>query len=252
MRNWFAFGRASLALATGDPQAAADGFLTSGEWMTAWGERDPELLGWRDGAALALSQLGDLERARELNEESLALARQLERTRALGIGLRTAGVIAGPGDASERLREAVDVLADTPARLEHARALVDLGSALRRRNHRREAREPLREGVELARRCGAIALVERGQAELIAAGARPRRMALTGVEALTPSERRVAGLAAQSLSTPEIAQQLFVTVNTVESHLRHVYAKLSIHSRDELPRALEAAEPATLAAGIAR
>jgi DNA-binding CsgD family transcriptional regulator len=148
------------------------------------------------------------------------------------------GVIASGAEAVERLRGAVEVLADAPARLEHARALVDLGAALRRQNKRGEAREPLREGVELARRCGATALVERGQSELIAAGARPRRMALTGVEALTPSERRVAGLAADGLSTPEIAQQLFVTVNTVESHLRHVYAKLGVHSRDELPGAL--------------
>jgi DNA-binding CsgD family transcriptional regulator len=186
-----------------------------------------------------VAQLGDLERAKELNGESIALARRLERTRALGIGLRTAGVIAGGPEAVERLREAVDVLAQSPSRLEHARALVDLGSALRRQNHRRDAREPLREGVELARRCGASALVERGQAELIAAGARPRRVALSGVEALTPSERRVAGLAADGLSTPEIAQQLFVTVNTVESHLRHVYAKLGIHSREELGPALK-------------
>jgi DNA-binding CsgD family transcriptional regulator len=239
MTNWFAFGRGWAALAAGEPRVAADSFLAAGEWMQAWGERDPELVGWRDGAALAVAQLGDLERARQLNGESIALARRLERTRALGIGLRTAGALAAGSEAVERLREAVEVLTDAPARLEHARALVDLGSALRRQNHRREAREPLREGAELARRCGATALVERGQAELIAAGARPRRVALSGVEALTPSERRVAGLAADGLSTPEIAQQLFVTVNTIESHLRHAYAKLGIHSRDELGPAMK-------------
>ncbi len=83
-------------------------------------------------------------------------------------------------------------------------------------------------------------LAQRGQAELVATGARPRRLARSGVDALTPSERRVARLAADGLSTPEIAQQLFVTVNTVETHLRHAYLKLDIHSRDQLPDALVA------------
>jgi len=149
-------------------------------------------------------------------------------------------------DSVELLREAVVTLAGATAKLEHARALIDLGAALRRHNHRREAREPLREGVAVAGSCGATALLERGQAELIAAGARPRRVALRGADALTPSQRRVAGLAAQGLSTPEIAQRLFVTVNTVESHLRNVYSKLSIHSRDELASALGSASNAGL------
>jgi DNA-binding CsgD family transcriptional regulator len=144
-------------------------------------------------------------------------------------------------DSVELLVEAVETLAGAAAALEHARASIELGAALRRRNHRKDAREPLRVGIELAQRCGATALMERGQAELVAAGARPRRVALRGVEALTPSERRVAGLAVDGLSTPEIAQQLFVTVNTVESHLRHTYSKLGVHSRDELKAALGSA-----------
>jgi DNA-binding CsgD family transcriptional regulator len=136
------------------------------------------------------------------------------------------------------LREAVPPLAHAAARLDQARALIDLGAALRRGNHRKDARQPLREGVELARLCGATALAERGHAELIASGARPRRTALTGSDSLTPSERRVARLAADGLSTPEIAQQLFVTVNTVESHLRRTYLKLGIHAREELTSVL--------------
>jgi DNA-binding CsgD family transcriptional regulator len=92
--------------------------------------------------------------------------------------------------------------------------------------------------------CGATALVERGHVELIASGARPRRTALTGSDSLTPSERRVSRLAADGLSTPEIAQQLFVTVNTVESHLRRTYLKLGVHSREELVSALAPRAPA--------
>jgi DNA-binding CsgD family transcriptional regulator len=206
--------------------------------MAAWGERDPGLLDWRTGAALAFAHLGERDRARELSAEVIALGRDLGKPRALGVGLRTAGVIE---DSVELLVEAVETLAGAAAALEHARASIELGAALRRRNHRKDAREPLRVGIELAQRCGATALMERGQAELVAAGARPRRVALRGVEALTPSERRVAGLAVDGLSTPEIAQQLFVTVNTVESHLRHTYSKLGVHSRDELKAALGSA-----------
>jgi DNA-binding CsgD family transcriptional regulator len=252
MTQWLPYAHGKLHLAAGRWDEAAQSFLAVGAWMQAWGERDPGLLDWRSGTALALAGLGELERARELSSEVIALGRALDRPRSLGVGLRVAGVISSGAEAVERLREAAGVLEGTPARVEHARSLVDLGAALRRQNCRREAREPLREGVELARRCGASALVERGQAELVAAGARPRRLALSGVEALTPSQRRVAGLAAEGLSTPEIAQQLFVTINTVESHLRHVYSKLGIHSREELPSSLTAPEPEPLMAGAGR
>jgi DNA-binding CsgD family transcriptional regulator len=206
--------------------------------MTAWGEHNPGLLDWRTGAALALARLGEPERARALSDEVIALGRHLGQPRTLGTGLWCAAAVRGGPEAVELLREAVPELEGAGARLDHARALIDLGAALRRANHRKEARQPLREGVELARVCGATALVGRGQAELIASGARPRRTALTGSDALTPSERRVAGLAADGLSTPEIAQQLFVTVNTVESHLRRTYLKLGIHAREELASAL--------------
>jgi len=129
------------------------------------------------------------------------------------------------------LREAVDTLSESPARLEHARALVDLGAALRRANSRSEARVRLREGIELAHHCGATALVERANEELVATGARPRKILLTGLDSLTASERRIAQLAAEELSNREIAQALFVTVKTVEVHLSNVYRKLEIGSR---------------------
>ena len=130
------------------------------------------------------------------------------------------------------------MLADSPARLEHARALVDLGAALRRGNSRSEARQLLRQGVELAHRCGASALVERANEELAATGAHPRTILLSGLDALTASERRVAQMAAEDLSNKEIAQALFVTVKTVEQHLGRVYRKLDISSRRQLGAAL--------------
>jgi hypothetical protein len=84
------------------------------------------------------------------------------------------------------------VLEVSAARLEHARALADLGAALRRAGHRADSREILRPALDLAHRCGARALSERARTELIAAGARPRRLVLTGLDSLTASERRVA------------------------------------------------------------
>ena len=139
------------------------------------------------------------------------------------------------------LREAVEVLAGSSARLEHARALVDLGAMLRRANRRKEARDPLQQGLELARKCGAKPLAERAHTELVATGARPRRLVFSGLEALTPSERRVAAMAAEGMTNRELAQALFVTPRTVEVHLSSVYRKLEISSRSQLSHAL--AEP---------
>ncbi len=129
-----------------------------------------------------------------------------------------------------------------PPRLEFINALVDLGAATRRANQRTAARAPLRKGLELAERGGATALARRASEELGATGARPRRVMLSGISALTPSEHRVANLAATGLTTRQIAQALFVTPKTVEFHLRHIYRKLDIpSSRAELARAISPA-----------
>jgi DNA-binding NarL/FixJ family response regulator len=97
----------------------------------------------------------------------------------------------------------------------------------------------LREALELAHRCGAAPLEERVLASLRAAGARPRRAVLRGPGALTPSERRVAELAATGLANREIADRLFVTVRTVEYHLHNAYRKLDIDARAKLAGALD-------------
>jgi DNA-binding CsgD family transcriptional regulator len=142
----------------------------------------------------------------------------------------------------DRLHEAANVLERSPAGLGRARALADLGAALRRANQRSEARNVLRAGLALANRCGARALVERAGTEL-----RPERSSSPderGVQPLTVSEGRVAELAAAGHSNPAIAQSLFVTRRTVETHLGHVYRKLGISGRGELGRALADRAPA--------
>ena len=102
----------------------------------------------------------------------------------------------------------------------------------------RAALAAARRAVELATICGASPLAARAESELLATGARPRRIALSGVESLTPSERRVAELAAEGPTNREIAQTLFVTPKTVEVHLSSVYRKLGISSRSQLAGAL--------------
>lgn len=106
---------------------------------------------------------------------------------------------------------------------------------MRRAGRRASCQDPLRQGLELAERFGALALSQQARQELKAAGARPRRSALSGLDSLTPSELRVAELAGQGLTNREIAQHLFVTTKSVEFHLHHVFAKLNISSRTQLP-----------------
>jgi DNA-binding CsgD family transcriptional regulator len=100
--------------------------------------------------------------------------------------------------------------------------------------------EYLRQGLELAHKLGATALEQQAQTELAATGARPRRLMLSGLDSLTPSERRVAEMAAESMTNKDIAQALFVTPKTVEVHLSSVYRKLEISSRAQLPSVLGA------------
>src|SRR5262249_42005071 len=160
--------------------------------------------------------------------EELELAQRWGAPRPIGVALRVLGAVEGSAEGRRLLSDAVDVLSPSPARLEHAKALIELGAALRRTNERSKAKPLLRDGLELAFACGASALVDRGNQELAATGARPRKLVLGGLESLTASERRVAQLAADELSNKDIAQQLFVTVKTVEVHLSHVYRKLDI------------------------
>lgn len=167
----------------------------------------------------------------------MALARAFGAPRCLGVALRAAGLVHEGSARVQLLREAVEVLESSYGVLEHARALIDLGTTTRLTGAATDARALLARGQELAMSCGASAVVEPARHELRAAGARPRRAALSGIDSLTPSERRVAQLAADGMGNREIAQSLFVTEKTVETHLGNAYAKLKIRSRTELPAA---------------
>lgn len=202
------------------------------------GTQHPALASWRVDAAEALCALGDTTEAHRLADEHLVLAERVGTPGPTAAGLRARARVADAAERIELLERAAALTADAPAQLEHTRALVDLGAALRRANRRAEARPPLRRALDLGERGGMLLLARRARAELQAAGARPRRPALTGPDALTPTEHRVASLAAAGHSNPDIAQQLFVTRRTVETHLTHAFQKLDITNRDQLATCL--------------
>jgi DNA-binding CsgD family transcriptional regulator len=227
--------RARLRFAQGRRTDALEDLLSLRDRYASEVLRAPTIWPWRSDAALALAALGEQDEARRLAAEEIELARKMGARRALGVALRAAGVVATGDAALELLEQAVSVLRDSQAELEHARALADLGATVRRAGRRAESRTPLREALDAALACGAVALAAFVRAELSASGARPRRERAHGIAALTASERRVAALAASGLSNPEIAQRLFLTRRTVETHLTHAYGKLGIKSRAELP-----------------
>jgi len=230
--------RGRLRLAGGDAAGALADALASGEGLSR--RANPAARPWRSEAAWALRALDRADEARDHAETELRLARDFAVPHAIGTALRTVAACADGEEAVVALREAVEVLEPSEARLELARALVDLGAALRRTKRRADCQEPLRRGLDLAHRCGASPLAERARAELLATGARPRRAALSGIESLTASERRVAELAGSGMTNREIAQALFVTARTVEGHLTHVFRKLDIDSRTQLGERLAA------------
>lgn len=227
--------RARTKIARGQTRAGLDDVLAIGGLLQAAGQRNGAAVSWRHPAALAHLALDEGPQAETLASDELEAARSFGAPGALGSALRIAGIVRAGAAGMELLNQAVDVLARSQSELEHARALTDLGAAMRRTGRRIDARQPLQHGMELAAACGATGLAARARDELLAAGARPRRVARTGLQALTPSERRVAELAGQGLSNREIAHALFVTIKTVETHLSHIYAKLGITCREQLP-----------------
>jgi ATP/maltotriose-dependent transcriptional regulator MalT len=228
--------RAMVQLAQGNPQRALEDLAEIGRRET---RSETNYFSWDSDAAVVRASLGERDEAERLAERGLERAQRWGTAGRLGHATRSLGLVTGGDAGIARLREAAQLLEESPAGLEYMRALTDLGAALRRTGHRADAREPLRKAVELARRRGALAIARRAHEELAATGEKLGPLIAVGVESLTPSERRIAGLAAEGLTNREIAQTLFLSVKTVESHLRGAYRKLDVRSREELPHALE-------------
>jgi DNA-binding CsgD family transcriptional regulator len=230
--------RGRLALDSGDAQLALQHFTDAGRALGAMGLRSPGFISWHSGAAQAATRLGDLRLANELAGDELEHAQRAGVARAVGIALRTQALTAAGEKRLELLNESCTVLLDSPSRLELTRSQLELGAALRSGGQRAAARVPLRHALDFAARAGAEPLVQRIREELAATGARPRRASLTGPGALTPTERRIAQLAAAGRSNAQIAHDLYVTSKTVEWHLGNVFRKLEVTHRGELAQAV--------------
>ncbi|MEU9298529.1 AAA family ATPase [Streptomyces sp. NPDC048266] len=237
---WFLLleARSHFLYARREYVAALEAAQAAGENATGLGFTNPAVSSWRSQVSRCLYAIGRREEARVYAEEEVKLAQRFGATHSLGRALRIAGLVSQSDRSLPLLQEAESLLRGSAARLEHAKALSNLGAALRRSNRRQAARPLLHEALDLATRCEAAPLVAVARSELAAAGGRPRSTAVAGPRALTPSERRVAELAATGSTNREIAQALYVAPKTVEVHLSAVYRKLGIASRTQLHSAL--------------
>lgn len=230
--------RSRLRLVQGKADAALADSLAARHKLRRAGLNPIALFSADERVAAAFAACGRHDEARAAAAEALRLAQIHDAPGPIGMAMRTAALLEHGPEQVGRLAAAVPLLACSGHKLEHARALIDLGAAMRRQGERAAARTPLSQGRDLAHRCGARALEERATQELRASGAKPRRIMVGGADSLTPSERRVAQMAADGLTSRTIAEQLFVTQKTIETHLGHIYSKLDIPGRKHIAAAL--------------
>jgi DNA-binding CsgD family transcriptional regulator len=231
--------RAVLALAEGDFPRAHDEAVQAGAFRIRQGRPNPSWTPWRSTAALALAHQGRQSEAAALAAEELALAERFGTTGAI-LAATHAAAVAEPDDAA-RLDLCETVLArggGAGSVLDLARVRLELGHALRRLGRRVEARPSLQLVLADADRTGATLLAERARRELVASGLRPRRAQRVGAASLTPRQRQVCELAAGGTTNRAIAQQLFLSIKTVETHLAAAYDKLGVETREALVAAL--------------
>ncbi|MEU0769905.1 helix-turn-helix transcriptional regulator [Streptomyces albogriseolus] len=234
----FLYARAVLRAASGQPAEALEDFLECGRRQASREAHLSVQSPWRVGAAECLLALGRPREALELAEEETRLAEAWGTARVRGRALRMLGEATGGRRGLRLTARAVGLLRGTPGGAELIAALIAHGRLLLAFRERSQAREVLHEAVEHAERLGAVRL--RGVAEdlLHEGGARRPGAPRTGPAALTDSERRIAGLAAEGRTNAEIAASLHLARRTVETHLTAAYRKLGITRRTELPAAL--------------
>jgi DNA-binding CsgD family transcriptional regulator len=213
---------------------------------TALGVANPALVAWQPTAARCYKAVGQSRRGAALAQEALEVAESFGMPRAIALALRTKASIEGPPGEIDLLKAALEVTETSDAELERAKVLLSYGDALHRAGRDELARKPLRAGIGLADRLGAKSISRRGLATLRAAGGRPRRTRMAGPEALTPAERHVVDLAAAGATNREIAEALVITRKTVEWHLKKVFVKLDISSRDQIPEVMESERPRSI------
>ncbi|MEQ0563648.1 AAA family ATPase [Amycolatopsis sp. NEAU-NG30] len=235
--TYLLYARGRLRVATGYTRFGFEDLLSCGRRLAHHGMRFPGFVPWRAHAARAALALGQADDAARLAEEDMNASARWGAARPLGTALTTLGLVREDDEAERALNKAITTLKSSPARLQLATALTELGSLQARHGQSEKAIETLRQAVELSEHCGARPLARRAAEEL-----RSARRALTPAKdnehGLTRQENRIAVMAAQGLTNREIATALHLTRRTVELHLSGAYRKLGIPGRAELGGAL--------------
>lgn len=226
-------GRYQEAMAAAQRASGKSPALWFGNWAVVEFIEAAERSGKPERAVAALQQLAETTRASGTDW-------------ALGIEARSRALVSD-GEAVESLyREAIDCFGRARLCLDLARAHLLYGEWLRRQRRRRDARDQLGRAFELFDLMGATAFANRARIELYATGGHARAQTVDAREALTAQEALIARLAGAGASNPQIAAQLFISRATVAYHLRKVFVKLGISSRNQLARALPAQQDAAL------
>jgi DNA-binding CsgD family transcriptional regulator len=231
----YLYARGQHHLATGQPFAALNDFLTCGQYLRSWAVDRPGLVPWRTGVAESLLATGDHAEAQSMIEEQLTFVGKTP-SRARGQALRLAAAVAAPRERPAILNEAISLVQASGDRLEMARGLAALSRAYTDLGEFRRARTVESRALDLARQCEAATLcdaIQRGTVSPAAGETVPPHS--VAYSDLTDAERRVAMLAAQGSTNREIATALEITPSTVEQHLTHIYRKLGVRRRGDLP-----------------
>jgi DNA-binding CsgD family transcriptional regulator len=232
------FSLGSLELSVGDLPEAHRHLSRATQLLMDSGSLEPGMGRFLPDAIETLVGLGDLAEAERLTDWLEERGRALNRVSALATGARCRGLLLSAkgdhGGALEHLERAMVEHERLPMPFERARTLLVLGAVRRRADHKRAAREALDEALEVFEHLGAVLWADKARAELASIGGRA-----VAIGELTPMESRVAHLAAAGRTNREIAETLFLSIRTVESHLSHAYHKLGVRSRTELALVLE-------------
>jgi DNA-binding CsgD family transcriptional regulator len=184
-------------------------------------------------------------RSEDKTMTGLALERMSDRAQAagtpaaLGLLARCLAFTRHGTEAESLYCDSIDHLTASEALPELARSRLVFGEWLRRENRRRDARRQLSIAHEMLSSIGAELFAERAWLELRASGERARKRTVSAASDLTPQELRIARMAAQGATNPEIASQVYLSASTVDFHLKKVYRKLNISSRRQLGERLQ-------------
>lgn len=231
-----------IDLSLGDVERASAPLGLLAEGVTATGIFEPGVLRFLGDAIETMIARGELETAERLTRALAARSKELGRPWGSAVAARCDGLVAAtrgdPTRAVRSLEAALGHLEKVTLPFEHARTLLALGGVLRRDRKRRAARETLERSLAGFESLGAPLWADRARWEASRIGGR----APTSL-ALTPTEDRIAMLVAGGAKNQEVANELFLTIKTVEWHLSQIYRKLGVRSRTELARWMSSREP---------